>query len=139
MVNLSRWSLDGFCQEINWNRDCHIINGWTDLPVGSKLDIVYNESVHEYIKKNINIFSPQSSEKASTFIKQRWRYVNQHYIIMHIYIYQIGAFNFTLLVKIQDTCSIQLAGVGDNIGTSWLLILVLSPSKYNSPVGLCSN
>ena len=58
---------------------------------------------------------------------------------IYIYIYQIGPIKLRLEVRILDNSPITLAMVGDNTGTSWLVILTLSPRKYNSSVNLCSN
>ena len=65
--------------------------------------------------------------------------MQQHCVIIHAYIYNIGAFKFRFVDRLQANWPMQLAVMGDNTGTSCVVILVLSPSKYNSQIVLSSN
>ena len=127
------------CQKLNWNRAYRGIYGWKDIPLGSK----FWHSIQWISPWNMNkietLFFPRVQKKILFRKTQRWSCVKQHCVNLHKYIYQICVFIFRLLVRIQDNQPIKLAVEGDNIGTSWLLILVLLPHKYNSSVVLCSN
>ena len=63
---------------------------------------IYNESVHENITKLEKLYFSHRVQKKIFFLKQRWRGMNQHCVIILTHIYQIGAVTFRLLVRIQD-------------------------------------
>ena len=84
-------------------------------------------------KKKLKLFFPSRVFFKYQSFKNRWRCVKQHCIIIHTYIYQTGASN-SYYVRIWGNWLLKLAVVGDNTDTSWLVILVLPPSKYNSSV-----
>ena len=119
-----------FDQKINWNRAWHVKYGWNDLPIRSKflysIQWIGPWKYEQNWKTNFS-HSLQKKIDVSIFFIQRWRCVNQHFVIIHTKIYQIGAFEF-ILVRIQDNWHIKLAVAGDNTGTS-----------CNSPVVLWFN
>ena len=91
-----------FCQKINWNRVWHVIYGWKDLHVGCKFWYsIQWISPWKYTQIRKSFFSPRVQKKLSIFLKERWRYVKQHCVIMDTYIYHVEAFKFRLL----QTCS----------------------------------
>ena len=112
--------------------------GWKDFPRGTKFWYLIQLIGPWKYEKNI-ILPLRVHQKIWISFKLRGKRVKQHCVIIHTYIYQIGALKLRLLVRILDKWAIQLAVMGDNTGTSWFVILVLSPIKYSSPVGLFSN
>ena len=128
------------CQQINWNRTWHIIYGWKDLPVGSSF--WYSKSFIQWIgpwkyEQNYRkrFFFHQSSEKNISLLKTEME-VYETALCHHTHIYQIGAFKFRLFIRISENWPIQLVVMVNNTGISWLVILVLSPNKCNSPVAI---
>ena len=126
-------SLDFFLQKNNRNRAWHFIYAWIDLLVGSKFWYSIQWIGPWKYENRKTFFSHRVQIKMSIFLKQRRRCVKHHCVIMHTmsYIYQLGTFKFRLLVRILDNWPIQLSMMSDNIVTSCLVILVLSPSKYS--------
>ena len=68
---------------------------------GVPFDIVYNESIYKNMKQIEKlVFPTQFRKNDQSFQKQRCRCVKQHSVIIHTYIYQIGSYEFRLLVRI---------------------------------------
>ena len=103
--------------------------------------IIYNESVHEKILQKIEtLFFTIGLWKNTNLIKTEMdMYETALCHHAHIFSYQIRAFKLRLLFKIRDNWPIKLAVGVNNTRTSGLVVLVLSPSKYNSPVVLYDN
>ena len=82
-----------FHQTINWNRAWHVIYGWKDL-VGNKFWDCIQSIVYENIRvQNTNnhlYYTEMEVHEAAL------------YVFIHTYIYQVGAFKSTLLVRLWD-------------------------------------
>ena len=57
--------------------------------------------------------------------------MNQHYVVIHIYIYQIGPFRFRLYYYLEHSTNGELYLIGDNTSIINQEIPVLSPTTAN--------
>ena len=63
---------------------------------GLSFNRVYNELGHKNITNFEYLFFTEFRTKKSIFLKHRWEGMNQHWVVIHTLIYQIG-----LLVRTQ--------------------------------------
>ena len=59
---------------------------------------VYNEQAHENMQNlEKTIFPPRVQKKISIILTQRWSCTKLHFVMIHIFVYQVRPFKFRLL------------------------------------------